>query len=153
MCDYNSSYCFYVVMICCIFGVMWTNYISAYLNWWCTNTYVWLSNMNRRFILFILSTTFRIVSGLGVGLGVATLAAMEYILHSVCVWYWWSGHVCIIEHKWQSNCKEGKCMWKKNPQVRGQENCTNNDLPPPPKRNRKGKFHDDHHCGPCTVWI
>ena len=35
---------------------------------------------------------------------------------------------------------------------RGQENCVS-DLPTPPKWERKSKFHDGHHCGPCTVWI
>ena len=145
-----------VVMICCVFGAMWTNYILAYINWWCTNTYVWLSNMNRRrFLLFALSTTFMIASGLGVGLWVATLAVMLPKFNAKCIVYGTDGLIASVLSTINGNqtVRKGRVCGKRSTSERGQENCTNNDLPPPPKRTRKGKFHDGHHCGPCTVWI
>ena len=160
VCKYMSaivaiSFC-NVVTICCVFAAMWTNYFLTYMNWWYLNTYNWFSTMNRRrFLLFILSTTFMIVSGLGIGLWVTIIAMVLQKLNVGRIMYGGDGPALVLSNinGNKGTVRKERVCGKRSMSERGQENCAKNDLPPPPKRGRKSKSHDGHHCGPCTVWI
>ena len=130
LCKYVSlivatSFC-NVVTICCVFGAMWTTSFLTYLNWWCTNTHVWLSTMNRRrFLLFILSTTFMIISGLGVGLWVTILATMLPKLNVNCIMYGTDGPITSVLSNINGNkeIRKERICGKRSTCERGQENC------------------------------
>ena len=87
----------------------------------------------------------------------ATLAAILPIVNVNCIIYGTDGLVASVLSNINGNqtVRKGRVCGKRSTSERGQENCTNNKLPPPPKpkHKRKGKFHDGYHCGPCTVWI
>ena len=127
-----------------------------YMNWWYLNTYNWFSTMNRRrFLLFILSTTFMIVSGLGIGLWVTIIAMVLQKLNVGCIMYRGDGPALVLSNinGNKGTVRKERVCGKRSMSERGQENCAKNDLPPPPKLGQNSKSHDGHHCGPCTVWI
>ena len=96
-----------------------------------------------------------IVSGLGVGLWVALFATLLPKLNLNCIMFGTDGPTTSALSNINGNktVRKERVCGKRSTSERGQENCANNDLPPPPKRGRKSKFHDGHHCGPCTVWV
>ena len=112
--------------------------------------------MNRRFLLFILSTTFMILSGLGVGIWVVLCATMllKLKINANCIMYGTDqpGMSVLTSINGNKAVSKERACGKRSMSERGQENCAS-DLPPPPKQGRKSKFHDGHYCGPCTVWI
>ena len=72
--------------------------------------------MNRKFLLFALSTTFMIASGLGVGLWVATLAIMLPKFNAKCIVYGTDGLIASVLNGNQT-VKKGRVRGK-DPRVR-----------------------------------
>ena len=114
----------------------------------------WFSKMNRRrFLLFMLSTTFMVMSAVGVGVWVIILftgLSKLRVGYITCG----GGDNKVVERPVLSsnNSRVIENETRKRPTSSGgQENRLESNQPPPPKRGRKSKYHDGHHCGPCSV--